>query len=82
MQLTLFDGSSNSYITEAIDLESQFPSGDYMTITFFVTTLDLTCSVVLGHDFLTRFNPLIDWVTGQIQFRTSIRGSPAPTERL
>ncbi|KAJ8507721.1 hypothetical protein ONZ45_g9939 [Pleurotus djamor] len=82
MQLTLFDGSSNSYITEAIDLESRFPSGDYMTITFFVTTLDLTCSVVLGHDFLTRFNPLIDWVTGQIQFRTPIRGSPAPTTLL
>jgi len=69
VELCLFDGTSNNIISEVVSLPVKFPSGECITLDFYVTLLDSCCSLVLGHSWLTRYNPLIDWVSGSISFR-------------
>ena len=68
IQLCVMDGTSNSVITQALDLAICFPTGETQNLTFFVTPLDQGCTIVLGFHWLTRFNPSIDWVLGHIIF--------------
>ena len=67
--LRLFDGTSNSVITFTVELPICFPLGEIHSVTFYVTPLNVSCLVVLGHSWLTRYNPLIDWVSSSILFR-------------
>ena len=77
--LHLFDRTCNSTITQAAKLLVKFPCGESFNLTFYVTLLDSSCSSVLGYNWLRQYNPLIDWSSGHIAFRSVDHRGPAPS---
>ncbi|KAF8642662.1 hypothetical protein AX16_009449 [Volvariella volvacea WC 439] len=59
------DGSLNSCITHSLPL-SLFLDGQFIPFSFYVAKIPMHTPFFLGHDFLIKFNPTIDWQTGQI----------------
>jgi hypothetical protein len=82
LRLRLLDGSSHAIITRAIELPIRLSTGHEAPMEFLVTPLDSTCAIVLGLDWLTRYNPMVDWVKRSLTFHTPHPDDPVPTSVL
>ena len=69
MRLHLIDGLSPSYIMCATDISVWFPCGTTHQVRFLITKLDTKFPAVLGLDWLTLHNPLINWADSSVTFR-------------
>lgn len=50
-----------------------------MTLPFYITKLDSPAEAVLGYEWIIRYNPLIDWITGHIDFSRTPTALPTST---
>jgi len=65
--LSLIDGTVNNCVNQIVTLPMTLPCGASFLIKFFVTPLDGSCEVVLGHNWLRVSNPQIDWKQGTMR---------------
>ena len=79
MKLCLIDGSSPSYITCATNISVQFSCRTTHQVRFLITKLDTEFSAVLGLDWLTLHDPLINWADTSVTFRGHPNISPVIT---
>jgi Retroviral aspartyl protease len=79
MRLCLIDGSSTSYITRTTDISVRFPCRTTHQVRFLITKLDTKFPAVLGLDWLTLHNPLINWADSSVTFQDHLDTSLVTT---
>jgi len=68
--LTLIDKTINHLVNHVVSLSIRFPCSYSCQIEFFVIKLKGTYPIVLGHNWLTQHNPLVDWRKEILEFNT------------
>src|SRR5260370_30420890 len=67
--LRMFNGSTTLAVEKKVHIPITFPTGEKHNMEFFITNLDEEYSVVLGYNWLTQHNLIIDWVETKIMFQ-------------
>ena len=68
LSVALINGTVNACVTHAVLFSIDFACGYSCIPKFFMTKLEGTYPVVLGHNWLVKHNSNIDWKTGTLQF--------------
>ncbi len=71
---------SRAYITQKASLTIQFPDGTVHDEELLVTTTPTDTPIVLGLAWLRRWNPLIDWATLTLAFKTTANAANIPLQ--
>ena len=77
--LTLIDGSVNHFVKNVVSLPIQLPCSYSCQIECYVTNLEGTYPLVLGHNWLTQHNPVINWKEGTLSLPSIGPRLPVPT---
>jgi len=80
LPLTLIDGTVNQNVTRIITLLIQLICSYSCAPEFYLTQLDRTSQVVLGHNWLSSHNPYVDWKEGTLTFPQAAKPTD-PAER-
>jgi len=75
--LTLIDGTTNYLVNHVVSLPIKFPCLYSCQTEFFVTKLEGSYPIVLGHNWLTQNNPSINW-----KKRTMVFSKANPEDQL
>ncbi len=78
----MFDGSSTSTIKKKVQMPIKFSTGELHIVKFYITKLDEEYSVVLGYDWLTHHNPIINWMEMKITFWKPVTMKLMPTTTM
>ena len=80
MRLKLIDASYGPPLMHTSDVTVTLSCGLVHNIFFLITHLDHECPAVLGLEWLTQHNPLINWVTSSVTFQNCPRSTPRSKE--
>jgi len=59
--LTLIDGSTNHHVRFVVPLQIDLVCSYSCQIKYYITKLEGTYPIVLGHNWLAQHNPIINW---------------------
>jgi len=79
LPLTLIDGTMNCYVNQVVSLPIQLPYGSLCVIECYVTILDSSYKLVLGHNWLREWNSTIDWLHSIVVLPSPPTPKPANT---
>ena len=66
--LCFLNGSFGEDIVQVATLLIRFSTNNVIDLLFYITPLDSDSVFIFGHNWLHRYNPLIDWTAGQLLF--------------